>query len=154
MGQQQLLLLVLGIVIVGLAVVIGIQAFNENKTNSTTDAMSNEIVRIASDIQAWSLKPPAFGGPAEGEGFTNVEFADLAYATTTLDGSTAYATSTAYYEIPAGATETCVAVHAISDDGVTAGTRNGEPGASIMSVRITGAGPNDIEFAGVLLTCS
>ena len=154
MGQQQLLLLVLGIVIVGLAVVIGIQAFSENKQNSTTDAMSNEIVRIASDIQAWSLKPSAFGGPTEAEGFTNVEFADLAYATTTLDGATAYETMTAYYEIPAGATATCVAVHAISADGVTAGARNGDEGASIMSVRITGTGPNDIEFAGTLLTCS
>jgi Tfp pilus assembly ATPase PilU len=36
MGQQQLLLLVLGIVIVGLAVVVGIQAFSENQKQANT----------------------------------------------------------------------------------------------------------------------
>ena len=62
MGQQQLLLLVLGIVIVGLAVVVGIQAFSENQEKSNQDARINDGVRIASDLQAWALKPAAFGG--------------------------------------------------------------------------------------------
>ena len=62
MGQQQLLLLVLGIVIVGLAVVVGIQAFGENQKKANADAMVNDAVRIASDAQAFSLKPAAFGG--------------------------------------------------------------------------------------------
>jgi hypothetical protein len=62
MGQQQLLLLVLGIVIVGLAVVVGIQAFGENQKKANTDALVNDGVRIASDAQAWVLKPAAFGG--------------------------------------------------------------------------------------------
>ena len=65
MGQQQLLLLVLGIVIVGLAVVVGIQAFGENQSKSNLDAMTNDGIRMASDAQAWALKPQAFGG---GEG--------------------------------------------------------------------------------------
>ena len=79
MGQQQLLLLVLGIVIVGLAVVVGIQAFSENQQKANLDAMVNDGVRIASDLQAWSLKPQAFGGPATGEDWTNAEFSDLGY---------------------------------------------------------------------------
>lgn len=62
MGQQQLLLLVLGIVIVGLAVVAGINAFSENQEKSQKDAIVNEGMRIATDIQAWRLKPDAFGG--------------------------------------------------------------------------------------------
>ena len=62
MGQQQLLLLVLGIVIVGLAVVVGIQAFGENQKKANSDALVNDGVRIASDTQAWVLKPQAFGG--------------------------------------------------------------------------------------------
>ncbi len=62
MGQQQLLLLVLGVVIVGLAVVVGIQAFSENQLKANADAMVNDGVRIASDVQAWALKPEAFGG--------------------------------------------------------------------------------------------
>jgi len=80
MGQQQLLLLVLGIVIVGLAVVVGIQAFGENQKKANSDALVNDVVRIASDAQAWNLKPTAFGG---GNGaFTGLDFADLGYAST------------------------------------------------------------------------
>ena len=63
MGQQQLLLLVLGIVIVGLAVVVGIQAFDENQKKANLDGLVNDGVRIASDVQTWSLKPSIFGGP-------------------------------------------------------------------------------------------
>ncbi len=71
MGQQQLLLLVLGIVIVGLAVVVGIQAFGENQKKANSDALVNDAIRIASDAQAWKLKPKAFGGGAELVGAAN-----------------------------------------------------------------------------------
>lgn len=64
MGQQQLLLLVLGIVIVGIAVVAGIQAFSEGKSKSERDAAAGDAMRIVSDIQAWMMKPAAFGGGA------------------------------------------------------------------------------------------
>ena len=62
MGQQQLLLLVLGMVIVGIAVVAGIQAFSEGRQKAATDAAVSDALRIATDIQAWVLKPQAFGG--------------------------------------------------------------------------------------------
>lgn len=79
MGQQQLLLLVLGIVIVGLAVVVGIQAFGENQKKANSDAMVNDGVRIASDAQAWKLKPAAFGGGADASNWTGLTFAQLGY---------------------------------------------------------------------------
>ncbi|WP_412068148.1 hypothetical protein [Rubrivirga sp. IMCC43871] len=88
MGQQQLLLLVLGIVIVGLAVVVGIQAFSENQQKANLDAMVNDGVRIASDLQAWSLKPQAFGGPTSDEGISDGLFADLGYDTAGNDTCT------------------------------------------------------------------
>ena len=89
MGQQQLLLLVLGIVIVGLAVVVGIQAFGENQKKANADALVNDGVRIASDAQAWVLKPTAFGG---GNGdFDGVGFGDLGYTMGTNGaGASAY----------------------------------------------------------------
>ena len=70
MGQQQLLLLVLGIVIVGLAVVVGINAFGENQKRANADALVNDALRIASDVQAWALKPEQFGGAG---GWTRVD---------------------------------------------------------------------------------
>ena len=69
MGQQQLLLLVLGVVIVGLAVVVGINAFSENQKQANADAMVTDALRIASDIQAYAAKPDQFGG---GGGWTAV----------------------------------------------------------------------------------
>ena len=62
MGQQQLLLLVLGIVIVGLAVVAGINAFEENQQKSSEDALTNEAFRLASDAKAWYNKPEQYAG--------------------------------------------------------------------------------------------
>lgn len=85
MGQQQLLLLVLGIVIVGLAVVVGIQAFTENMKKSNSDALVNDAIRIASDAQAWKLKPAAFGGGADVAGWTNFSLTQVGYATADAD---------------------------------------------------------------------
>ena len=79
MGQQQLLLLVLGIVIVGLAVVVGIQAFSENQKKSNADSLVNDAIRIASDAQAWKLKPAAFGGGAGAVEWTGLNFGQIGY---------------------------------------------------------------------------
>jgi hypothetical protein len=62
MGQQQLLLLVLATVIVGLATVAGIQAFDQGQTRANQDALNQSSVKIASDIQANLQKPEQFGG--------------------------------------------------------------------------------------------
>ena len=79
MGQQQLLLLVLGIVIVGLAVVVGINAFGENDKKANADAMVTDALRIASDCQAWDLKPGQFGGSLDTETLTDCSFDKIGY---------------------------------------------------------------------------
>ena len=62
MGQQQLLLLVLSTVIVGLATVAGIQAFSENQAQASQDALVQKGTSIASDIQGLAGKPTQMGG--------------------------------------------------------------------------------------------
>ncbi len=85
MGQQQLILLVLATVIVGLAIIVGIRAFNENSIKSNSDAVIQDMVRIASDAQAWKQKPAPFGGQAEGAAkqavanYTGANLTDLGY---------------------------------------------------------------------------
>jgi len=81
MGQQQLLLLVLATVIVGIATVVGIQAFSQNNTKSNADALMNDAVRIASDAQAWAQKSAPFGGPGTfgAAGFGEATLAALGY---------------------------------------------------------------------------
>lgn len=95
MGQQQLLLLVLGIVIVGLAVVAGLQAFSVNQKKANADALLVTAMRIATDLQAWLQTPEAFGGgrPATGGvpgvDFVTVSLVDLGYP---VNGSGEYVT--------------------------------------------------------------
>ena len=89
MGQQQLLLLVLGIMIVAIAIVVGIFAFQTNMKKANADALVSDGVRLANLAQAWKLKPAALGGQPESVGewanlkndpdnFVNFSFSDLA----------------------------------------------------------------------------
>ncbi|MEM0961017.1 MAG: hypothetical protein AAGK21_00590 [Bacteroidota bacterium] len=77
MGQQQLLLLVLGIVIVGISVVVALQVFERSEKVQNADALVNTAVRLAADVQAWSLKAPVMGGG--GGVFTGASFAAMGY---------------------------------------------------------------------------
>src|SRR5690606_5820738 len=79
MGQQQLILLVLATVIVGIAIVVGIRAFTENDARANADAMMQDAVRMANDIQAAVKKPAPFGGVA---GFGTVTYGSIGYPVT------------------------------------------------------------------------
>ena len=136
MGQQQLLLLVLGIVLVGLAVVVGISSFGENQRKASLDALVSDGIRIASDAQAWSLKPSAFGG---GNGVpTNVTMTTLGYTNssgiyTNINGSYAMsATSTSVVVAgsnTAGTAHMSVAVYGVSPQCIATATGATAPGA-------------------------
>jgi hypothetical protein len=62
MGQQQLLLLVLATVIVGLATVAGIQAFDEGQQQAAQDALTQRALTIGQNISAATKKPSQLGG--------------------------------------------------------------------------------------------
>jgi len=87
MGQQQLLLLVLSTVIVGLATVAGIQAFEQGSARANQDALTQTAVKIASDAQANLKKPAQFGGEGlddittDGNDDGKVSLSDLGYQT-------------------------------------------------------------------------
>jgi hypothetical protein len=70
MGQQQLLLLVLATVIVGLATVAGIQAFDENRNQAAADALSQKASSLAADVKAIAEKPQQIGGVDKGSATT------------------------------------------------------------------------------------
>ena len=62
MGQQQLLLLVLGVIIVGVAIVAGIGMFNASAEEAAKDEGTNQLMAIAANAQQWFKKPVAMGG--------------------------------------------------------------------------------------------
>jgi hypothetical protein len=71
MGQQQLLLIGLGIILVGVAIIVGISLFNASSLQSNRDALITDMAAIASMAQEYYRKPKALaGGGYRFTGFT------------------------------------------------------------------------------------
>jgi hypothetical protein len=62
MGQQQLLLIVLGVIIVGIAVVLGIAMFRQNSIDQKRDMLINEGITVANNALEYFRKPHTYGG--------------------------------------------------------------------------------------------
>ncbi|NUM73183.1 hypothetical protein HUU40_02365 [candidate division KSB1 bacterium] len=62
MGQQQLLLLVAGTIIVALAVVGGLNLFGNSTDQANKDAVVQDLMSVASVSQSWCMKPALMGG--------------------------------------------------------------------------------------------
>ncbi|MCS3628899.1 hypothetical protein GGP85_002845 [Salinibacter ruber] len=88
MGQQQLLLLVLSTVIVGLATVAGIQAFSENQAQAAQDALVQRGTSIMSDVQGLAGKPTQMGGVNLPGATPSTVFDRLGYDTPSSDSQT------------------------------------------------------------------
>ncbi len=62
MGQQQLLLVILGIIIVGVAISLSIQLFRANAIDRKREILVNESQNIASIALSYYKKPKMMGG--------------------------------------------------------------------------------------------
>jgi hypothetical protein len=94
MGQQQLLLIVLGVIVVGIAVVVGINLFSANAESSTQDSMVSQGTSLGALAQQFYKKPVAMGGGGNDfTSFTNskvsAELLDTPDATWTISGQSA-----------------------------------------------------------------
>jgi hypothetical protein len=69
-GTQQLLLIILGAIVVGISVVIGITIFGKSTQESNTDAVIEDCLRLGTQAQEYFLKPKALGGG--GQSFTGI----------------------------------------------------------------------------------
>ncbi|MCH7772548.1 MAG: hypothetical protein IIA49_16280 [Bacteroidetes bacterium] len=69
MGQQQLLLIVLGVIVVGIAVVVGINLFNANAEEANKDGIVSDATNLGAMAQQYYKKPNSMGGG--GNTFTN-----------------------------------------------------------------------------------
>ncbi len=65
MGQQQLLLIILAAIIVGVAVAVGILLFRTTAVDSARDAVVNDLTDLASRAQAYYRKPASMAGGAK-----------------------------------------------------------------------------------------
>ncbi len=62
MGQQQLLLIVIGVIIVGIAIVVGINLAATSAQSANRDAVISDLNNIGSFAQQYYRKPTALGG--------------------------------------------------------------------------------------------
>jgi hypothetical protein len=62
MGQQQLLLIVLGAIIVGIAIVAGLQIFQASRIDTNRDAITADLTYLASKAIQHLKKPAILGG--------------------------------------------------------------------------------------------
>ena len=62
MGQQQMLLILLTVVIVGIAIALGITMFSDNAVDENRDGLTNDLANLASRAHAYYRRPTVFGG--------------------------------------------------------------------------------------------
>ncbi|HTK82280.1 MAG TPA: hypothetical protein VL633_08320 [Bacteroidota bacterium] len=64
MGQQQLLLIILGVIIVGIAIAVGISMFSSSSVQANKDALVNDLNNLAADAYQYKIRPSTMGGGA------------------------------------------------------------------------------------------
>jgi len=84
MGQQQLLLLILGAVIVGLAILIGMEMFSQNAVMTTRDTVRQAVLDASVRAQAWYRFPLRNGGG--GWSFDGFDLTKINFKTPTIRG--------------------------------------------------------------------
>ena len=62
MGQQQLLLLILGVIIVGVALAVGLGLFGAHGTEANKDGITSSLINIAADAHGYKMRPKTLGG--------------------------------------------------------------------------------------------
>ncbi len=62
MGQQQLLLIILGVIIVGVAIAVGISMFSGQSIQSNKDAILSDLNNLGADSYQFKIRPSSMGG--------------------------------------------------------------------------------------------
>src|SRR5262245_42314098 len=62
MGTQQLLIIVIGIILVGIAIAVGIVFFQDQSAATNRDELSNDLIHLAARAQKYYRTPSVMGG--------------------------------------------------------------------------------------------
>jgi len=62
MGQQQLLLIILGVIIVGIAITVGLTMFTAQSVGSNRDAIVSDMTNLAANAYQYRISPGTMGG--------------------------------------------------------------------------------------------
>ena len=118
MGQQQLLLIILGVIIVGIAVAVGITMFQDNAVDQNRSAVISDLTTLAAKCQQYYAKPTTLGGG--GNLFTGLtaDAAGLGLLASTAFTDNANGT----YTIKTAGNATTIVLHGVGKTALTDGT--------------------------------
>ena len=75
MGQTQLLLIILGVLLIGLAIYVGLTMFSASAEETSRLAMINDLTNFAMGARIWHAKPVSQGGG--GKSFTGMTIGNV-----------------------------------------------------------------------------
>ena len=88
MGQQQLLLIILGVIIVGIAIAVGVVMFRDNGVSANRDAMRSDLLLLASKAKQYYRRPVSMGGGGYSfDGITMAKIATSQFSDSNANGS-------------------------------------------------------------------
>ena len=122
MGQQQLLLVILVTIIVGIATVVAINVFGTSAVSANEDAVRQDVLTIAASAQGWYIKPSMMGGG--NNSFAGLTFNDIQFPADSIinSGLTAVNMNGTYILGTGTATQIPITAHPSSCDNYVAGT--------------------------------
>jgi len=62
MGSQQLLLVAVGLIIIGIMIAVGMTMFHDQAASTNRDEVANDLAHYAAMARAYYRRPSAFGG--------------------------------------------------------------------------------------------
>ncbi|MDX1637848.1 MAG: hypothetical protein R3281_07765 [Balneolaceae bacterium] len=122
MGQQQLLLVILVTIIVGIATVVAINTFSSAADSANLDAVRQDMASIAASAQGYYMKPEMLGGG--GQDFTGMTFEDITFGGTISSSNTSIAyNENGTYQLGSGSSGSIqITASPSSADGYTEGS--------------------------------
>ena len=83
MGQQQLMLIILSVIVVGIAVKLGITMFSDSALNANRDALTNDLSNLASRAHQYYRRPTYLEGGGDSFSGLTADAAGMAKLTNT-----------------------------------------------------------------------
>lgn len=115
MGQQQLLLVILVTIIVGIATVVAINTFGAAADSANIDAVRQDLAAMGAAAQGYYTKPSMMGGGSRA--YDGITFHELAFAGIIVENNLGV-NDNGTYEIASAAGQTLtISAYAASEDG-------------------------------------
>lgn len=122
MGSQQLLLIVVGLVLIGIMIAVGMSMFKDQAASTNRDSISNDLVHHAAQAQKYYRRPTVLGGG--GNSFNGLTLSHLTKKATNANGDYVLSPD------PAGGSDPSVQV-------TGTGFNTGNDGSSPVQLRAT-----------------